>query len=418
MTTESEIHDFHILIVRRFKGISTHWENASNNYHNLDGFLIYLNSTIQELRNITFLLQSYKWLYSDFDSWYEQKREIMKADENLRWLHEARTKVVKQKGLEIESVAKVALMNWEKVDLLELRLNPLFSDQELISLFSEFIKEKFFINLGESQWKPLVRVKRIWIDSEYKKKELLELLGYWYGFLRELFREFFELNWVKELGVEELNFPDLEEKQEFLFDISTGKYIKAAIRTITRESISKEIHKESAEIFSVIKRGDTEDKIKDLIYYHLDLNKLILTKQPELLPTCILLGDNLEMIDVKFFPFTNRTEKYWAVREIAKYAHRNSKVTAVLFIGEIWIVDIENFDKHYKNPSLNTAKWEALSLSFMNNKGLVRNIFLPIHRNSWGITFWKLTDESWWVKEDTERSWMILPFAEMWWLLK
>ena len=71
MATTSEILDFRTLVVRRFKGISTQWENASNNYHKLDDFLIYLNSAIQELRNITFLLQSYKHLYSDFGTWYE-----------------------------------------------------------------------------------------------------------------------------------------------------------------------------------------------------------------------------------------------------------------------------------------------------------------------------------------------------------
>jgi hypothetical protein len=46
------------------------WHQASENYQDVDRFLTNINSLIQELRNITFILQSEKSQFTDFESWY------------------------------------------------------------------------------------------------------------------------------------------------------------------------------------------------------------------------------------------------------------------------------------------------------------------------------------------------------------
>jgi hypothetical protein len=417
MSDQSKILDFQKQMMLRFRGITIHWENASNSYHTLDDFLIHLNVTIQEMRNITFFLQSNKDLYSDFDSWYEKKREIMRADQNLDWLHNARTKVVKQKGLDVASKARVTLLNWEQLDMPELELNPLYSNEEIISFFTQIIQEKFFTDFAQSQWKPLARVKRIWIDSEFSKIELLELLQYWYNFLSDLIYEFFSLLWINGFIVKQISLIELNAKQEFLFDISNGSYLKPSRHTIKREDIPEHIHSESGKTFRAIKKWNTWDDIGDMIYYHLDLNKAILEKQPQLLPTCIFLSKDLVMLNVRFLPFTDRAEKYSGVRELAKEIQSDDRVTAILFIWETWLVDMKNIEEHYKNPSKETSKLEAISLAFLNKEWKVRNIIVPIYRKDWGIQFGKINDQSWQIKDMPEKSGMLMPIAKVWWLI-
>jgi hypothetical protein len=408
--------DFQTLITRRFRWIFIHWNSASNNYHNLDDFLIHLNSTIQEMRNITFLLQNHKDLFDDFDRWYWEKREIMKTDANLKWLHDARTKVVHQKELVVNSKANIKLLNWEELELPEMNLNPLLSNDELIRLFLELGRTKFLVGLSKATWKPLLKIRRVWIDSDYKEIELLELLKYWYDFLSKVMCEYLLLIGIREFIIESINLDDLNEKQEFLFDISTWKYIKAEIRTLSRKSIPSEIFEEGRKVFWTIKKSNSWDPISDLIHYHIELNKTILLKQPELLPACLFLDDNLKIKAVKFFPFSNRAEKYSTVRELAKEIQKESNITAVLFINEVWLVKFEQYESHIENPSDKTAEMEALSVIFFSKNGDVRNNTIPINRKDWEVLFWDLEEESWNIQTEPDRTWILSPIAEVWWI--
>ena len=56
----SEKNKFKEQILRRLDSIIIHSNWVINNYNDLDLFLIHLNSSIQDIRNITFLLQSNK----------------------------------------------------------------------------------------------------------------------------------------------------------------------------------------------------------------------------------------------------------------------------------------------------------------------------------------------------------------------
>src|SRR5215470_19431517 len=72
------------------------WHQALSQYQQPVHFQANLNATIQALRNITFVTQSEKHAFKDFDSWYAPWQERMKAEPRLRWLRDARNTVVKQ----------------------------------------------------------------------------------------------------------------------------------------------------------------------------------------------------------------------------------------------------------------------------------------------------------------------------------
>jgi hypothetical protein len=100
------------------------WHQSLEQYHQPDLFQANLNATIQALRNITFILQSEKHSFTQFDVWYKSWQERIKPDPVLRWLKEARNTVVKQGELETSSIAVVKLVTWKDDVLLETSIPP------------------------------------------------------------------------------------------------------------------------------------------------------------------------------------------------------------------------------------------------------------------------------------------------------
>jgi hypothetical protein len=84
-----------------------HWHAAADAYHEPADFRRNVESLIQALRNVTFRLQAEKDALPQFEVWYPTWQEFMRADEQLRWLIDARNDIVKHTGLRADSYALV-----------------------------------------------------------------------------------------------------------------------------------------------------------------------------------------------------------------------------------------------------------------------------------------------------------------------
>src|SRR5260221_13671291 len=82
------------------------WHQAEAAYFDPDGFRLAVQSAIQTLRSVTFILQNHKAIIPDFTHWYgdyvDEKRgkrgkwqERLHADPLLRWIVEARNRIEK-----------------------------------------------------------------------------------------------------------------------------------------------------------------------------------------------------------------------------------------------------------------------------------------------------------------------------------
>ncbi|MDO9462939.1 MAG: hypothetical protein Q7J61_03945 [Deltaproteobacteria bacterium] len=87
------------------------WHQTAAAYDDADGFQTNLNSLIEALRNVTFVLQNEKANIPHFDEWYQSWREKLKADPVMSWLHNARTTVVHKSDLEVMSKATAKIHN-------------------------------------------------------------------------------------------------------------------------------------------------------------------------------------------------------------------------------------------------------------------------------------------------------------------
>ncbi len=56
----------------RLREVLKHWKDAASSYHEPEDFRISLNSCIQSLRNVTFILQKQKSEISNFENWYSK----------------------------------------------------------------------------------------------------------------------------------------------------------------------------------------------------------------------------------------------------------------------------------------------------------------------------------------------------------
>jgi len=159
------------------------WHQASENYQNVDLFLTNVNSLIQELRNITFILQSEKSTFSDFDAWYTPWQEGLKKDKHGKWLVETRNLVVKQGALATASRFNVTFLTYESIEVA-----CLFTDNDLSVL--SLLKRSDFISIVarlriamRDEGDAVLAIERCWSTPELAGVELLEVLGRLYGIL-------------------------------------------------------------------------------------------------------------------------------------------------------------------------------------------------------------------------------------------
>jgi hypothetical protein len=161
---------------RRLASAHRLWHQALKEYADPEGFTTNLNATIQELRNITFILQKEKSRIPDFETWYAPHQERLKRDPLLRWLVETRNKVVKEGDLMTHSKARVSL-----IDAYQDR--PSFCTEVPPSATTELIAVAFAEGAPPSIRDARLVVERRWEVDGLPGRELLDALAECYSVL-------------------------------------------------------------------------------------------------------------------------------------------------------------------------------------------------------------------------------------------
>jgi len=162
------------------------WHQTLDQYQQPDLFQANLNATIQALRNITFILQSEKHIFSNFEEWYGRWQERMKADPILRWLIGARNTVVKEGELETASTAIVKLITWKDVVLAESSIPPSASPSLILRNLPLFeLVNNVHLPPGDLKNAAIV-IERRWCVSDLGGVEILDALAQAYGALSDV----------------------------------------------------------------------------------------------------------------------------------------------------------------------------------------------------------------------------------------
>jgi hypothetical protein len=178
-------HDYRCplaVVDRRLAQVHQHWHEAERAYFDPDGFLVAIQTAIQTLRTVTFILQSNKRLFSNFDDWYDPWQDKLRADPLMRWMVDARNKIEKQGDLEMHSFVRAEIMAsyYDDGPREDVPAELFQSPAELISRISSNAYRMHAFKDG------ILRLQRRWVENTLPDYELLDAVGIAYGKLAEL----------------------------------------------------------------------------------------------------------------------------------------------------------------------------------------------------------------------------------------
>jgi hypothetical protein len=160
------------------------WHQMLENYDDPEGFRANLNSTIEALRNVTFMLQKEESAVPGFDAWYAERQAEMKADVIMKWLQNARTTVVHKSDLKTQSTAHAAIHNNLTQARFVVEAPPLAATPVVARSIATKLPEPF----ASSRQNLVLSVERRWSVPELPDRELLDALAYAYGMLSQIVR--------------------------------------------------------------------------------------------------------------------------------------------------------------------------------------------------------------------------------------
>lgn len=161
------------------------WHQAADAYNDAEGFRTNLNSLIETLRNVTFVLQNEKAKIPQFDEWYSSWQARLKADKIMSWLHEARTTIVHKSDLEVLSKASAKIHNNLNLLVISKEVPPTMTTSQICQAIINALPEPFASNKKDL----ILSVERSWHVPDLPDVELLDALAHAYGTLSLLLRD-------------------------------------------------------------------------------------------------------------------------------------------------------------------------------------------------------------------------------------
>lgn len=367
------ILEFSSTIEQRLYETSKFWSDCDENYHELKEFIPSLNALIQSLRNLTFIVQSYKSIIPDFDSWYSSKQIEMRNDIYLRWAHEARNTVVKSSNLKLKSKTTIELLNWESHPVQSILTDPLDNNTKIKSTILTRVPKNILVaGLRE----PLVRIERYWIADNLPEKELLWLTAYCYRYFKKIAIEIYGLldldvssistDFEKSVGI--LNANTLfESKRTVILDLKDMKRISRKYLRVGAEDKELEMKARKRYGDKQPKHIKKKDEILDWFEFVTAKAKQVLGIDGHHVPMAFLFGNESKP---KFYTLDirDRAELYYMLRKLGDDVLENKYKGAVI-ISETWMKNL-NFE----------IKGEAVMVAVVK-KGLVEVRIIPFERH-------------------------------------
>lgn len=128
-----------------------------------------LNTVIQELRNISWLIQKQKNRLDNFSEWYPAWQESAMSDEIMRWITTSRNRVVKEGDLDIASTARIRYQSpYHETKAQEMDAPARLTTGQMLAVMMR----------GRVPDQGILTVSREWRDSQLDGHELLGALSH------------------------------------------------------------------------------------------------------------------------------------------------------------------------------------------------------------------------------------------------
>ncbi len=399
------------------------WHQSLDRYQEPEVFQANVTATIQALRNVTFVLQSEKHVFSQFQGWYGVWQERIKADVILKWLVAARNIVVKEGDLDTASTAIVKLVTWRDHILLESTIPPgtpaalILRNIPILEMVSRTHCPP------EDLEDAAVIIERRWSVPELKGQEILEALAHAYGVLSDLVLDaHVTLGNTTCISTSEAHshFRSTYHRHGTLPCMTLGierRTYSAQLKTGNQVQMGRTVHSADPAIAARRYGLGHADQLPD--WQRLD--PLVIAER--VLHTAMrMLRKDKALLRILFIrqgngvwrqvvvAAENRTEKHLVMRMAARFIESVGG-DAVIDVGEIWLIPPHEtaIKAHFGGLADVPGRREAISVLVATRDGLLKNYITPFTRGPFGGIRVGITDEA-----EDECPYYLKPVIDVW----
>lgn len=370
---------------RRLDDVHRHWHEAERAYFDPNSFRLAIQTAIQTLRTVTFLLQYQKRRFKNFESWYEPWQEKFRADKLMRWMVDARNRIEKQGDLKAHSFIRAEIMAsyFEDGNRIEVPAELFQSPMELIqSIQTEELRKHVFKD-------GILRIQRRWVENSLPDYELLDAVGLAYGQIAELVTDAHrELNLITPFGVEDKHGNDsLKGRLPCMIghhEAHTQNVWLATGDVISIEQEDVELNREHQGIVSKKYGLDLKEMLSSTkVSAEVTLDELYEAARKIFAvdghhQTIVFLLKGQSPVSIQSLNLEQHGEKYLVMRmianEVVKYA-----ADGVVVVGEVWSAPFDS-ENPYRRAADAPDKKEYLSATLVTKTGNSVQLLAEINR--------------------------------------
>ena len=322
---------------RRLMDCHAQWHATLDAYMDPDGFRLSLNSLVQNLRNVTWLLQKRKAELPGFSTWYPAWQTSVAKDPVMAWVVKARNRIVKEADLELYSSARVqASDDWLNNFESSFQVPARFRTREILNVFAQASASKDF--------KGTITVERRWVDRLLPNWELLAACEHAYSRLVPILRQAHLAG-----GVSDCNLPhrtracinaSLEDDHPSCLSIDTSdrvvhfdslRKIEITQRNV-RQDRNERVADQATQRYgrAVVIKGDAIERVQECF----DMSKRVIEVDGYLLPSAMLLRGS-KVCDLQYFVFDDQNTKRLAMVSMARRIER-MEADGLVILNEVW----------------------------------------------------------------------------------
>ena len=377
-------------IDRRLQDAHNQWHQAEQAYFEPDAFRLAIQSAIQTLRTVTFMLQSNKGIIPDFQPWYQEWQDRLRADPLMRWMVDARNRIEKQGDLEMHSFvrAEIIASHLDEGPRQEVAANLFEGPAELLQSLPQDAVGKHICEHGT------LSIQRRWIENTLPDHELLDGVAIAYGRLSQLVasaHEQMELarpqttdqstNHVFPSGDREGRLPCMighAEERTLNISLADGSSLTVESREIR---LDMEKAKAVAESFSVNpseifarKEASLDDHLTSLF----EAARTVFTSSGYHDTIVFVFADGTP-VQVRQLRPEEHGHKYLMMRDLANEVLRVG-ADAVIMLSEVWSAPFDPA-KPYQRAVEAPNRIELLTASLVRKEGEPIELFAKIQRD-------------------------------------
>lgn len=370
-----------------------HWHAALENYEDPDGFRLALNSLIQALRNVTWLLQKQKSQLPGFEVWYPRWQESVKNDPVMKWATKARNRIVKEADLELYSRARVRIeTDWLRASEGTFDIPPSWKHEQILRMLTA----KGVPALPEGEVS--VSVQRRWVDRMLPERELLDACAEVYERIRSVILDAHEASGVSECDLKERSRPCVDADSAHPFscnafdgDVRTLHFDLATLNSYERRVVrvnAADYPELSEELTKTLKELRPEGDAIGVADGLVELAKLFLNQDGALIPAAWFFRGE-QIIDLHLLNFTDQISKRLALSSVAEKL-KLLNADGIAMLSEVWTATVSRGEAE-SGPIIPARhrddRGEAIQVTAATADGRIRSLTTGFTREAGQFVF-------------------------------